>query len=246
MRRRNIGTIAAAVLIAVAFIVGCDSDGYDEAGAVSAGQIERGAGGQQADRDRGGRESAGPIDGRDRPPDHPTLRGGADEGQVEAPRVDRPAYDEYGEAGPIRWEAPDSWRPVPPQNEMRYAEYRVADEEGAEEAELTVFFFGAGAGGDIESNLQRWADQFSDGPVPERSERRVDDMTIYTLEAAGTYETDMAMGAADGPKEDYRLLGAIAETEEGNFFFRLLGPDEVVRGQSSRFEAFVESLHTGS
>src|SRR5262245_4855791 len=65
-------------------------------------------------------------------------------------------------AAGVRWTAPDGWvnegsRP------MRAATYRIAPAPGDKtSAECGVYFFGAGQGGTVEANLERWKSQFKD------------------------------------------------------------------------------------
>ena len=162
---------------------------------------------------------------------------------VPAPAVERPGPDEYGQSGPIRWEAPSQWDARPPSNDMRFAEYAVDSSEGS--AELVVFYFGPEGAGGVDANLERWASQLQGGPEAIREERDVEGMTVHTVDASGTYHTDMPMGGGGEPQDDQRLLGAIAEASEGLFFFRFLGDENVVTDQEEAFEAFVGSLQDG-
>ena len=72
---------------------------------------------------------------------------------------------------------------------------------------------------------------------------------VETFEARGTYKLNMGKfhpGMKRSPvqmvKENFRMVGAVVKTKDrGNWFFRLVGPDETVR--SSR-EAFLEMLRS--
>lgn len=242
---------------ALSFITGCDGDEFADADSVTAGEVsDRQDGkyhaGEQPEQGQIA-ESAGPItDGAERPPDHPTMsdesadqRGGGDDLGAAAPQVDRPAPADYGEAGPIRWQAPAEWQPQPPANQMRFAQYDVPGTEGGEPAELTVFYFGSGAGGGVEDNLQRWASEFSDGPQPVRDEIEIDGMTVHTIQLEGTREPSIPMGGQAGPAEDQKLLGAVAEASEGLFFFRLVGDRSTIAANSDEFDDFVRSFEDG-
>lgn len=123
---------------------------------------------------------------------------------------------------------------------MRYAEYVVGHGENLS-AELTIFYFGEDMGGAVEGNLKRWESQLRDGPAPQRDQIEVQGMTVHLFDGAGTYEADLP-GLSDGPQEDQRLLGAIAESSRGLFFFRLLGDRELIDEQEEPFRAFLESL----
>ena len=255
--------IAIGAGVAISFgLAGCDNDEFADAPTVSASDSDQGESGQDYHAQEPGQGEApgspGPVQGQERPEGHPTFEqgeggqqggqpGGSGEMALEAPapEVDRPEPDQYGEYGPITWDAPESWQPLPPENPMRFAQYNVPDADGDRIGEVTVFFFGPGGGGGVTDNLDRWASQLVDGDEPERDEIEVDGMTVHTLDASGTYQTDMAMGAADGPIEDQRLLGAIADTHEGLFFFRFLGDHDGVSERVDEFDAFVESFQEG-
>src|SRR5262249_21599721 len=76
------------------------------------------------------------------PPGHPPLQGGPSKGDV-------------------RWTAPKEWIAVPPSSSMRRAQYRLPAVSGdTEDGECVVYYFGAGQGGDAQSNIQRWVAQF--------------------------------------------------------------------------------------
>lgn len=237
--------VMAAVAVMVV-TVGCESDEFDDAPtatASSAGDGESAYGSDEAEMG-----SAGPIQGSERPPGHPTLRdgdgqGGGQQANVPAPQVERPGPEDYGQAGPIRWEAPSDWEARMPSNEMRFAEYAVDAEGGT--AEVVVFYFGPGGAGGVDANIERWASQLQGGPEAVRDQRDVDGMTVHTVDASGTYHTDMPMGGGGQPREDQRLLGAIAEASDGLFFFRLLGDEQVVTAQEEAFDAFVASFEDG-
>lgn len=153
--------------------------------------------------------------------------------------------DEYGEVGPLRWEAPDEWQAVQPSSQMRLAEYRL-EGEGDRTGELTVFYFGRDGGGSIQANIDRWVGQFDDqSGEPEQREKEVNGLAVHLVEAAGDFNPGVGMGGGGDVKEDWRLKGAIAESPAGNFFFKLTGPAEVVESHESEFDAFVSSFEAG-
>lgn len=248
-----VGVLTTAMGVAV---LGCESDEFDDAPTTTASGEDDGSGppAESMPEDDYG-ESPGPVRGSERPPDHPTLSGGfgdsAAGGQqgasmdVEPPEVERVEPDDYGEEGPILWQAPSQWQPRTPANDMRFAQYEVDSSNG--QAELVVFYFGPGGGGGVDSNLDRWASQFEGERHPTtRQQRDVGGMTVHTLDASGTYHADMAMAGGGDPVDEQRLLGAIAETSKGLFFFRLLGDQEVVNEQVEAFDSFVDSFEEGS
>jgi hypothetical protein len=157
-----------------------------------------------------------------------------------------PAGDS-GVAG-ISWRVPSSWQsrgPAP----MRVATYSVPPAPGdSEPGELAVFYFGAGQGGDVTANLQRWYGQIEqpDGrpsaQVARVSEKTVNGVKVTTVAVSGTYLWSARPMSPDKVKKpNYRLLGAIAEAPEGNVFFKLTAPAKTAA--ASNFDAVVGSIH---
>src|SRR5215467_7181380 len=63
-------------------------------------------------------------------------------------------------AAGVHWTAPAGWKTEAPQP-MRAATYTVTAVSGDKaNAECAVYFFGAGQGGSVEANIERWKEQF--------------------------------------------------------------------------------------
>jgi hypothetical protein len=179
------------------------------------------------------------------PPGHPPV-GQASRDAIPAP----PPGSGEGDTG-VRWKTPAGWIAETPSSPMRRAQYKVPGPGG--DGECAVFYFGPGQGGDPMSNAQRWAGQFKhpDGtPATDAfktTTMKVGNMSVLLVETAGTYSGGMTMTMA--PAEDkpgYRLLGAIAEGPDANWFFKLTGPEATVRAQHEAFAAMVRSLEKGA
>jgi len=146
----------------------------------------------------------------------------------------------------LRYSVDTAWVRVPAPSDMRAAQYKVPGAEGAE-AELVVFFFGKGQGGDAEANLERWYAQFTqpDGsPSREKAVvtiRTVNDLEVTSVDLSGTY-TGMRPGGAAKPEEGQRMLAAVVEGEGGPWFLRLIGPAETVAAAKPAFDALLASL----
>ena len=174
------------------------------------------------------------------PPGHPSLEAGAKDGAIAPP----PPGSGAGAAG-LGWTAPAGWVEEPPANPMRRAQYRVGDD-----GTCVVYYFGPGEGGDAQSNAKRWADQFEqpDG----RSSREV--MLFERIEVAGTPVTlvevsgtynEGVMGGAARSNPGFKLLGAIAEGPDANWFFKFTGPESTLNSEKAAFRTMVESLQRG-
>lgn len=160
-----------------------------------------------------------------------------------------PAAAATHEAAGVRWTPPAQWK-VQPARAMRVATYTVPAAEGdAEDGECAVFFFGAGQGGDVESNLRRWIGQFEQpdgkpsGQAAERGEKAIAGLKVTTLKLDGTYLASAGpMAPVQEKKPGYRLLGAIVEAPEGNVFFKLTGAAKTVAAAETEFNGMVGSL----
>ncbi len=142
--------------------------------------------------------------------------------------------------------------PAPPSGPKK-ASYKIPKTgNDKEEAELHVFFFGTGSKGDADANFKAWFDQF-DGDVGASAAREkfeVHGLGVETVEVAGTYK--IAMGPPVGPKKqpamsmvkkDFRMVGAVVKTpDRGNWFFKLIGPNDTVQSAKSAMRTLLESV----
>ncbi len=130
---------------------------------------------------------------------------------------------------------------------MRFATYRVTPAPGnKEEGEVSIFVFGKGDGGSVDSNVARWQAQFqpegkNPPPPPKPHAIKVGpiDVTIVTTE--GTYNSGMP-GGASVPKTGWALKGAIVEGPNGSVFFKLVGPKRTVHKETAEFDALIKSV----
>jgi hypothetical protein len=138
-------------------------------------------------------------------------------------------------------ELPAGWRSVPPASSMRAAQ-AIIDGPGGP-AELAVFHFGAGQGGDIEANIQRWLAQITPqaGTAPKREVFDAEGgLRINWVDAEGTLSASpMGMGPAT-PVPDSRLMGAVIEGDGGPWFFKVIGPDLTLAGQRLAFRGMLQ------
>jgi hypothetical protein len=139
----------------------------------------------------------------------------------------------------LRLSLPRGWQQVPPSSQMRLAQFSIAGTDGP--AELAVFHFGAGQGGDVETNLTRWIGQveLAPGSAPRRELLESGGLRITLVDAEGTLRPgQMGMGPAS-PQPGSRLLGAVVEGDGGPWFFKATGPGTTLGPQR---DAFVEML----
>jgi hypothetical protein len=151
--------------------------------------------------------------------------------------------------GAVTLAADPAWQSVTPSSSMRKAQFalpRVADD--AEDAELAVFYFGAGQGGSVEANLRRWYGQFTQPDSSSSAEKAktanevVDGMNLTVVDVSGTYVGSMMPGMPEEQnKPNFRMLGAVLETPQGAYFFKLVGPEKTVAHWANSFSEFVKS-----
>jgi hypothetical protein len=140
----------------------------------------------------------------------------------------------------LEWDDPKQWKRVTPSSSMRVASYQIPPVAGDKQiAELNVFVLG----GDIESNIQRWIDEFSgfDPKSLSRSDRSVNDMTQAVVEIpSGTFNGGMSEDSSSG---NFGLLGGIVVTpEDAKYFFKLTGPSATVKSAREPFYALLDSV----
>jgi hypothetical protein len=171
--------------------------------------------------------------------------------KAQAPAAKAPAAKgKTMEAGGVAWTVPAAWTEEGPRP-MRVATYKIAAAPGDKEgAELGVFYFGAGQGGGVQANVDRWLGQFKkpDGspaaPTAKVEKRTVNGIPMTGVDVKGTYAGAGAMmgGGAGAAKPDYRMMAAIAEGPDGAVFFKLTGPEKTVGSVEKDFTGLITSL----
>jgi hypothetical protein len=141
---------------------------------------------------------------------------------------------------------PAGWLTAPSTSSMRLAQYTIPGRDSSAAAEVVVYFFGKGQGGNVEANLVRWKGQFSmpDGSaVYEKVERDSSGAFPITIaEYRGTYARGIGAGDAANAKSGQSLIAAIAETPRGTLFFQLFGGTQAVTLQRAALVGFARSL----
>ena len=141
---------------------------------------------------------------------------------------------------------PSGWTSAPPTSSMRLAQYTIPGPAGTVGAEVVVYYFGKGQGGNVEANLQRWKGQFSmpDGSPPYENVSR--DSTgafpVTIAEYRGTYARGIGAGDEGAAKQGQSLIAVIAETPRGTLFFQLFGATAAANPQRDALIKFVKSL----
>ncbi len=139
----------------------------------------------------------------------------------------------------FRFDLPTAWRREQPSSGMRLAQAVVPGSAPGEAGpgELAVFHFGAGQGGGVESNFERWLGQVEQakGGKPERGELAAAGFKITWIDARGTLLPSTMGSGPSTPQPGFRLLGAVVEGEGGPWFFKLTGPESTLESERAAF-----------
>jgi hypothetical protein len=167
----------------------------------------------------------------------PLVRGGA--GQEAAAGGPAAPAAGPGQGAGLDFELPAGWERQTPGTNMRLAQATIPGPGGP--GEFAVFHFGAGDGGAVEPNLQRWADQMG-GAAPQRESFEANGLQVTWIDLAGTLQpSGMGMGPST-PQPNSRLLGAVVEGPGGPWFFKATGPDATLGPQRDAFVRMLKSV----
>lgn len=148
----------------------------------------------------------------------------------------------------LKYDAPAEWVSVKPDSTMRKAQWSLPHADAdADDGVVILFYFGAGQGGGVAGNVNRWKGMFSsdDGkPLADDAVKtesfKANDLNVTVVELSGRYtESSMRPNAPPAtPKSNYRMIAAIVETSDGSWYFRCTGPAATM----AKHEAGVRSL----
>ena len=159
-----------------------------------------------------------------------TLRDGTEPG----PQLDLARERAFGrfprkDGPPLGFTLPRGWKLSKPSSKMRLAQFEIP---GTPPLSGAVFWFGAGKGGTVAMNMQRWAGQMqveSDTSVKPKTIEVAKGIRATVLDLTGTYVAAVRPGAAERvnrPKQ--RLLATALEVPDGPLFVKLVGEKAAV------------------
>jgi hypothetical protein len=142
--------------------------------------------------------------------------------------------------GPITVTVPGTWRRVdPPTVRILDAEYTVPASAGDEfDGRVTMM----AAGGDLDSNIDRWAGEFkmAEGARPVIEKVWVGGVESTIVDITGTWKGSSF--APVPPRDDYRMLAAmIPLSDRSAFFIKFTGPRSTVADHAAAWKACVMS-----
>ena len=153
-------------------------------------------------------------------------------------------------AGDFKFAVPAAWRSEQPASPMRKAELYVPGPEGtgkAGEAIITVFHFGAGQGGTVQQNVDRWFGQFdgdNEAKGAATAKETIGTVPVTFVRARGTFQSGMP-GQPTTPMEGQALLGAILESPNGDVYIKMTGPAPTVEKAEPAFVQMVRAACGG-
>ncbi|MCA9131906.1 MAG: hypothetical protein KDA45_02075 [Planctomycetales bacterium] len=153
--------------------------------------------------------------------------------------------------GKLQLTAPQSWQQVAAKSRIVQYEFRAPSD--AKEDEPTARITIMGAGGSVEANIDRWYGQFEqpDGQATRDKAKResfeVAGLKVHWVDIPGKFKDSMGAGPFSGGKvvlrENYRMLGAIiAGPDQGQYFIKITGPEEVVESLAADFKKMLKEL----
>ncbi len=154
---------------------------------------------------------------------------------------------ESSQSGILAYTPHEAWARQTPSTRMRKDEYILPAHDSENDAELTVAHF-PGMGGGVGANIERWRKQFEkeDGAVvADTAKIVVNEIPVTLVYLEGVYLKSQNPAMMQGPKDrmpDYALMAAIAETGQGPWFFKAIGPRETIRNWRPAFEIFAQSF----
>ncbi|MFI4873567.1 MAG: hypothetical protein ACIARQ_17285 [Phycisphaerales bacterium JB061] len=140
------------------------------------------------------------------------------------------------QVGNISIPIPAGWTKVTPSNSMRLAQYE------AEDGEVVIAF--SQAGGSIDDNIDRWANQVTQNnePVtPDVEELTVAGYPAVIVELIGRYAEGGMMGTPTY-HNDYQVKAAIIDTGATKTFIKMTGPISLVDDHAAHFDNMVRGI----
>lgn len=155
--------------------------------------------------------------------------------------------------GSVSLEAPQGWQRVQPKSGIVETEFAVPSEGNAKDGSplaagrMTVM----GAGGSVEANVERWYGQFAQpdgGSTKEKAstkKMKVAGRDVTLVDIPGTYKDSPGGPFAGGKtieRPGYRMLAAIIEGPDGNYFLKFYGPAATVEKHADGFRKMIEGM----
>jgi len=159
-------------------------------------------------------------------------------GGPERPPAGREPAEEANGKAPFEYTMPNGWTVVPDKGGAirPVAAFQVV--EGNQEATITVTRL-AGQSGSIAMNVNRWRGQVD---LPEASPEDLKrDVQEFTVAGNRSPYVDL-LGPKTGGRGPQRMLAAAVSQGDSTWYFKILGPADLIGRQKPAFEAFMSSV----
>lgn len=149
--------------------------------------------------------------------------------------------------GGLTFKAAAPWQVKKEPRRMSAGGLTIPGKDKAAGIEADFYHFGAGGGGGVDANLQRWQKQFEPGddgklPEPKREEVTLAGKKVLFVTFKGTFLSGSVMDAKRTPMPGYTMTGIIIPSEEtGDIFIKVSGPDAAVAAASEDIKKLVSS-----
>jgi hypothetical protein len=152
----------------------------------------------------------------------------------------------------LKSRTPANWKMQPPSNKLRAYQFQVPRVDGdKEDAELVIFYFGAGSGGSTADNIKRWKGQFlppegkTIDDVSKVETFKVGNVAVTSLDLHGTFKYKFPPfdpNAKEQRKPDFRRFGVVFESKNGPYFITLTGPAKTVGENKKGFDSWIKNF----
>lgn len=141
-----------------------------------------------------------------------------------------------GEAA-LHWTAPSEWE-AQPASGFRKGSFVVRGADGTT-ADVSVISFPEAAGG-VLANVNRWREQLKLAPITDEAEAG----KSFPVAGHEMLAIEIASEHPIAPETtNSRILGGIFPLHGETWFFKMIGPDELVASQRAAFTEFLQSVH---
>ncbi len=160
---------------------------------------------------------------------------------MKVPGAELPRHDDLSthvvKAGALSLEVPTTWVYSQPTSPFRVAQFAIPGVKEDESAELVVFFF-KGGGGTVEANLDRWVRQFeANGRQSRLTTGKCRQGSFFLADVTGTYNKPIGPPIRRQTRRTpgSKMLAAIVQTNMGNYFLKLTGPQKTTAAVAASF-----------
>jgi hypothetical protein len=136
----------------------------------------------------------------------------------------------------VQWKLPEGWQELPP-GQMRAGYFSITG-QGGQRAQVTIIALAGLAGSDLE-NANRWRGQVGLGPLGQDALGKLSERVDIGGQGGQLFEF---VGIPAGQQQPVRLLAAVLRREGLAWFFKMTGPDALVRQQKPVFVDFLKGV----